>query len=106
MERDPSEIEASLKRSDAHLRASGVQENPDIGFTFDVFRPYQQDDIDHVLGILRQRKDIDLTRLKFRHVIEQPYEIFESLADMGWPIDPSKSASVVNPDLYRFRSEQ
>jgi len=105
MERDESEIKASLARSDAHLRANKVAENMDYGHTFDVFRPYRQEDIDHVLGIVRCRTDIDLTRMKFSEVIARPEAMFESLSDMGWPIDPKKAASVVNPELYRFRKE-
>lgn len=104
MERDENEINASVARSDAHLRSQGVRENPQTAFTFDVFRPYDQDNIDHVLGIMEMRKDVRLLRVGFKDVIDNPLREFERISKYV-SIDPEKAASVINPKFYRFRKD-
>lgn len=103
MLRDEEEINASCNRLDEHLEQTGVGANPARIGAFDVFRPYRQDDIDHVLGICEARSDIELIKLNYRDVVEHPYEAFSSL---GMPIDAEKAASVVKPEYYRFKREE
>lgn len=106
MDRDVDEILASCEKVDQHLRAVGVKNNPKKWYPFDSFRPYRQGNIDHVLGICEARNDIDLIRVNFRDVIENPLETFVNLKKQGIPIDPAKSAKVVNPKHYRYRKEE
>ena len=60
----------------------------------------------NAIGILRQRRDVQLTVLQYRDVVDEPLKAFRLLESLGWPIDPVKAAAVVNPDLCRFRLEQ
>jgi hypothetical protein len=71
---------------------------------FSCLRPYNQYDIDHVLGICEARIDIDLIKVSYNDVIENPEREFNRLADWGIPIDPIKSASIVDKSFYRIRS--
>lgn len=103
MDRDPEEIVRSVARSDQHLRSIGVPENTNDKTTFNCFRPYQREDIDHVLGICEMRKDIDLRIVKYIDMIYNPVETLRSL-DM--PIDEEKAASKVKPKYYRFRNPE
>jgi hypothetical protein len=73
--RDIEEIDASTKFLDRHLRRTGVKENGMLHYPFDCFRPYDQDDIDHVLGICDARADIELIKLQFRDIVEDPEKI-------------------------------
>ena len=61
--------------------------------------------MEKVQGILTQRRDVTLTPLQYREVVDNPLDAFEHLALVGWPIEPEAAASVVNPDLCRFRLE-
>lgn len=108
MERDPEEIRASCDRVDRHLRQVGVVENPARDYVFDCFRPYRQDDIDHVLGICEVRADIRLHRVNYRDMVDNPVETFRGLArtNLGrplLPIDPERAAEIIDSKHYRFR---
>lgn len=105
MTRDEQEIHASCDRVDAHLRYQGVSENPPTNFNFDVFRPYQQIDIDHVLSICDARNDVDLITLPYSDVIERPLDVFSAIKDFGFPLDPSAAAETVKPEFYRLKKE-
>lgn len=105
MRRDPKEIAASCDRVDRHLRQIGVTENPMRWYPFDSFRPYRQEDIDHVLGICEARSDINLVHVDFRWTVRNPLETFRRLSTVI-PIDPEKSASVVNESYYRYVSSK
>ena len=60
--------------------------------------------IEEGLKILHNRKDVcRLVEWDYRDILIRPRWYFESL---GWPIDTQKAASVVNPDLCRFRLER
>jgi hypothetical protein len=56
------------------------------------------------LGICEARTDIDLIKVSYNDVIENPEREFNRLADWGMPIDPIKSASIVDKSFYRIRS--
>jgi hypothetical protein len=71
---------------------------------FDRSRPYNQYDIDHVLGICEAREDIDLIKVNYNDVIDDPEREFRRLASWGIPINPETSASTVDKKLYRSRS--
>jgi len=113
MSRDLEEIEASTKRVDEHILgqpgrqrglASRVDEITGI-LPFCTYRPYNQDDIDHVLGICETRSDMDVFHIDYADVIDNPLGIFEALVGCGIPIDPKKAAAIVNPKLYRTRKD-
>jgi hypothetical protein len=65
---------------------------------------------DQVMGdsiaMLKNRKDTEVVVLQYRDVIENPHDCFCILKRNGWDIDVVKSASVVNPELYRYRIEE
>jgi hypothetical protein len=110
MDRDEDEINESIARSDAHLRSSGVKENPPTRYTFDVFRPYSRDDVEHVLGIMEARSDVNLLKVNYKDLIEDPKGTFESikytpLGKERLPIDIDRAVSVINPEYYRVRNE-
>lgn len=62
--------------------------------------------MEDTIGILRQRRDVQLTVLWYRDVVDKPFKVFQELGDIGCPIDPTKAAAVVNPNLCRFRFEE
>jgi hypothetical protein len=103
MRRDPQEIAASCARVDQHLRQMGVKENTEKNFPFDCFRPYDQEDIDHVIGIMQARSDVRLIQVQFAEMVSDPLRIFRDLAEYI-PLNPEKSASTVIPSYYRFRN--
>ena len=101
MIRDEADINASVQRAEQHLRAAGVKANDNTPTPFDVYRPYKQDDIDHVINICEVRGDIELIRVHYNDVLDNPKEVLHSL---GMPIDVDKAAGVINPQLCRFRN--
>ena len=103
MLRDEWEILDSCAAAEKHIRAIGVPENPPSDAAFYVYRPYSQDDIDHVLGICEARSDIQLIKVNYSDLIKHPKHEFETLRLLGVPLDPDKSAAVVNPSYYRSR---
>jgi len=59
------------------------------------------------LAQLRNRRDVlTLTTLNYCDVVADPQRELSRLRAAGWPIDVEAAASVVNPDLYRFRLER
>ena len=102
MDRDPKEILDSVTKSDAHLREMGVRENKPSPFTFDVFRPYKREDLDHVKGIMEVREDIQLVTVNFKDLIEDPRREFTRISEY-LPIDVVKASEVVRPEYYRSR---
>ena len=104
MDRNVKEIKASCERVDKHLRQVGVKEHPERTYPFDSFRDYNQEDMDHVLGICQARSDMDLIPVFFRDVIKYPGVVFESLKNIyDIPIDPEKAAAVIDKKHYRMR---
>lgn len=57
------------------------------------------------IGILEQRRDVNVTVLNYRDVVQEPYVHFDLLKRKGWDIDVKKAASVVDPELFRFKLE-
>ena len=103
MERDPEEIQASLERMDSHLSQHDIKPTADWPAPFNCFRPYKQEDINHVLDICEARLDMHLIRVNFRKVLRHPKYELGSLNLLGVPINVDKAAAVVNPKLYRTR---
>jgi len=114
MSRDVDEIEESTARVDEHIlgqpgRARGLASAVDdiTGILpFCVYRPYNKDDIEHVIGICEARSDMELIRVNYKSIINYPRESFEIIKDHGIPIDPEKAAAVVDPKLYRCRRRE
>lgn len=55
------------------------------------------------LANLLARTDVKLARFRYHEVIQEPLRHFKQLKAQGWPIDPNKAASLVDPRLYRNR---
>jgi hypothetical protein len=111
MSRNAKEIEKSTARVDEHILnqpgrqrglASKVDEITGI-LPFCVYRPYNQDDINHVLGICETRADMEVIHVNYADVITNPYMVFEGLVKCGIPINVDDAVSVINPRLYRER---
>lgn len=115
MHRNPEEINASCERVDEHLakdmdivkRQTNINKGI-VGLPFSVFRPYNQDDIDHVLGILEMRHDVDIIPVQYQDLIDNPVQVFEQikytpLGKERLPIDVEKAAATINPDFHRVR---
>jgi len=111
MERDVDEIDMSTKRVDKHILsqsggqrrlASRADEITAI-LPFCVYRPYNQEDIDHVLGICEARKDMEVIKVNYADLIDNPISIFEYLVKCGIPVNPDDAAKVIDPQLYRVR---
>jgi len=65
-----------------------------------------QNNLDEVVKSIRNRKDvISCTELQYREIVEHPLEAFAQLKFAGWPINPKKAAKVVDPQYFRFRTE-
>lgn len=62
--------------------------------------------LDYCESFLEVRNDVELTLLWYRDVVRDPVENFEKLKYAGWPIDPEAAATVVDPDLLRFKKEE
>lgn len=111
MSRNLEEIEASTARVDEHIlgqpgRQRGLASKADeiTGILpFCVYRPYNQQDIDHVLGICDARSDMEVIHINYADVIDNPYMVFEGLRKRGIPIDVDKAAEIIDPKLYRAR---
>ena len=117
MERDPDEITASSERVEKHWAeyeaGTGIKHESSLDMTkilpFYCLRPYNQDDIDHVLGIMQTRWDVDLVRVSYNDVINDPLTAFKRIKHNGlgkvrFEFDVEKAASLVDPQLYRSRS--
>ena len=105
MLRDPEEIQASLERMDSHLSKHDIKPTADWPAPFNCFRPYKQEDIDHVIGICDLRADISLIRINFKDVIEHPGHELETLRLFGFPIDVKKAVAAIDSKLWRTRNE-
>ena len=124
MERDPEEITASTDRVDKHIIEAAresmrpvseelhreiLEGNLDVPGTkilpFCNFRPYDQEDIDHVLGICDARSDMHVIRVNYHDLIRHPRHEFETLRLKGAPINVDKATSVIDPTLHRMRKE-
>jgi hypothetical protein len=110
MVRDPVEIMASVRRVQAHFDKVGheqPQPYPINVRTFDVYRNYSQADIDHVLGILDVRCDVEYIVVDFKDLIENPEIEFERAAELLHPIplNAKRAATFIDPKLYRERKD-
>jgi hypothetical protein len=59
----------------------------------------------HYLSIADLRPDMEVLQVWYHDVLADPTAQFERIRDFGIPIDPVAAASVVNPKLYRNRSD-
>jgi hypothetical protein len=94
MLRDPEEIRQSYEAMFSTITSRRVQLNN-----------YRQK-MDAAIDYLKSRSDVQLNILEYRNVVQNPVSEFSYLRSEGWPIDPEKAASVVDPNLYRFRRER
>jgi hypothetical protein len=59
----------------------------------------------HYLSIADLRPDMEALQVWYPAVLADPTTQFERIRDFGIPIDPEAAASIVNPKLYRNRSD-
>lgn len=108
MTRHPEEIRQSFKAMAANSRSPGA---PPF---LDWDPPYGQQQwfeywtrIRVITGIATVRSDIGLTReVRYREdLLADPTEVFTSLADDGWPIDPYIAANSIDEEHCRVKFE-
>lgn len=102
MRRDEAEIRASLQRVEEYKEQAGKKMVPHRYKPFDAYEPYNQESIEHVVGIAKQRRDMRLHEINYRDLVSHPKSVLERL---NLPIDVDKAAATINPDYYRFRAE-
>ena len=78
MNRDVEEIKMSMDSVDNHISRPDVSRKVEL-LTFSAFKPYSQDDIDHVLGIMDARKDVELIEIDYAEVLENPEKAFRKI---------------------------
>lgn len=55
-------------------------------------------------GMLHNRRDVlSVSTMQYADVVADP---LAALQELNWPVDAKKAASVVQPELYRFRRER
>lgn len=107
MERDPREIIDSCKRAERHLRDTGVPiTRPRLGF--DVYAPYNQEDIDHVKGILSHRIDVKLVCINYADLVNDPIKTLKKvkytpLGHERIALDVERASKVINSQYWRTR---
>lgn len=89
MKRDFVEIQHSLEAFFDYLPPINVIENT----------------VNRALGIALQRRDMDVTIINYRDVIDNPLIQFQLLQSKGIPIDIDAAVSVVDTALCRFKRE-
>jgi hypothetical protein len=121
MERDLREVKASLEKAERHIINWALKHhnippemtkkrNAKVERTFCAYRDYNQADIDHVLGIMEQRKDVTLLRVNYADLIANPYETLQSLAisPLGrerFKLDVAAAAAQIDSKYYRSRHD-
>ena len=68
---------------------------------FDVYAPYDADNIEHCLDIAKSRQDMRVLEVEFRDLVETPEAVFTRLE---LPIDIDKAVQAIDPDWYRCRA--
>lgn len=100
MKRDPREIRLSLK----------ALFGPDYEYNFrKIFPSYvisfeekYELTMNESIELGGNRKDIKVTVLNYEKVLEEPIKHLNLLKEEGWPIEPRKSARIVNSKFRRF----
>jgi hypothetical protein len=110
MERDEREMVASLQQVDKHFQRINWTEaaKPESDKTFDVYRPYCQQDIDHVQDIMGERRDVTLLRVNFKDLINNPAKVFQRikytpLGKLRLSISIEEAVSFIKPEYYRSK---
>lgn len=113
MHRNPEEIKMSLERVEQYFKDWEEKYNdkrPENRLRmggFDIYKDYNQQDIAHVLGILRARKDIQLIDVQYEDVTTNIDDELQRLAHhlpIAVPAEKIKLASrQINPSYRRFR---
>jgi len=105
MKRGTAAIQASCKRVDKYKKEKeykSFKRDGEFHMPFDCFAPYNEEDIDHVIQICRQRKDMRIITVKYEDVITDPLAVFQGLNCDWLPLDPKKAAAVIQPALKRY----
>jgi hypothetical protein len=74
-----------------------------FGSKYPHITPELNDKLDRIEAVLRKRSDVEVCRINYKDVIDDPIAAFDGLRLTGWPIDPIKCSSVIDPALYRHR---
>lgn len=103
MTRNAESIKASCERVDEYKAEKKYPiKTDDFHMPFDSFAPYNEDDMQHVIDICRQRRDMHIKVVNYDVVIKHPLEAFHALNSYMFPLDPEKAAAVINPELKRY----
>ncbi len=88
------------------------RDKEEIRQSYDAFfgQQIQVENLDKGMEIIKEkilnRKDVkSFHEFWFREVIDNPYKHFQTLKDVGWPIDTNKCTDMVDPKYCRFRLE-
>jgi hypothetical protein len=114
MDRDEEEINRSLEMVDEHyeklikvLGRKPERQGPTPPYVraFDVYRPYNKDDIEHVIGIMKCRRDVQLIRVNYGDLIKDPAKEFSRIAEI-LDLDVEEAASMIDAKHYRAKSNE
>ncbi len=81
-----------------------IRQSLEAGFNIKIAVEEIETAMYQLTAILNNRKDIkEVIEIKHKDLMFNPEEVFKSLS---WPIDYKKAASVIKPELYRFRKDK
>jgi len=100
MRRDADEIEQSMQAVDRYKRKRDFPVHKRARLPFDVYAPYDANNLKHCLDIAKARQDMKVLEVEFRDLVEDPGAV---LTRLELPIDIEKAASAIDPDWYRCR---
>jgi hypothetical protein len=95
LKRDPKEIRMSMAKWTPY-QSWGADEG--LTYLYDSY-------ISLLLGELAKRGDFEITVMEYAKIVKSPSTEFKKLKKTGWPIDYKKCASMVDPELHRFKLE-
>jgi hypothetical protein len=104
MLRAEAEINKSLEKVANYHYLINKEEQPPSDLVLNVYAPYDQLHIDHVLDIVRVRSDMQCFGVQYEDFVEDPLAGLQSLARSGVPLSNlEEAAAIVNPKLRRAR---
>jgi len=99
LDRKAAPLKVVYMRRDANARGESLRNGCGPEFVNDYYEIALQKHL-HYLG---ESEEVDtLTVFDFDEVVKDPLKSFCALRNDGWPIDPVKAASGVNPELKHY----
>ena len=107
MIRDPDEIKQSVARVSEHFKNLDREYErpwPINVKTFDRYRPYRQEDIDHVIGVMEARSDVKMVVVDYGDLVANPLSQMRRVQEVIPELRVEKAARLIDPKLHRMRS--